>query len=108
MYIRRVKKQRSKDSKTFYQYTLAQTLRVDGKVKQNAILYLGSESLMEDENNRKIVLEILKARIFNQNDLFPLNADKELVALALSYFEKYCIKYGQESVGAALYTSGSW
>ena len=90
MYIRTVKKQRSKDSKIFYQYTLAQTLRVDGKVKQNAILYLGSESLMEDENNRKIVLEILKAKIFNQKDLFPLNADKELVALTLSYFEKYC------------------
>jgi transposase len=101
MYIRRVKKQRSKDSKTFYQYTLAQTLRVDGKVKQNAILHLGSESLMEDENSRKTVLEILKAKIFNQKDLFPLNADKELVVLALSYFEKYCIKYGQESVGAA-------
>lgn len=101
MYIRKVKKKRSNDSKTFYQYTLAQTLRVEGKVKQNAILYLGSETVMADEENRKIVLEILKAKIFKQEDLFPINAPKPLVDLALSYFEKYCIKYGQEGIQGA-------
>ncbi len=101
MYIRRVKKQRSKDSKAFYQYTLAQTLRLDGKVKQNAILYLGSDSLLADDDNRKTVLEILKAKIFGQEALFPNNAPVALVNLAMSYFEKYCFKYGQDSVGAA-------
>jgi transposase len=101
MYIREVKKQRSKDSKTFYQYTLAQTLRLEGKVKQNAILYLGSDSLLADKDNRRVVLEILRAKIFNQKDLFPMNAPKPLIDLALSYFEKYCLKYGQDSTGAA-------
>ena len=71
MYIRQVKKQRSKDSKTFYQYTLAQTLRIEGKVKQNAILYLGSDALLADKDNRAVVLEILKAMIFKQEALFP-------------------------------------
>ena len=101
MYIRQVKKQRSKDSKIFYQYTLAQTLRLEGKVKQNAILHLGSDPLLADKNNRQVVLAILKAKIFNQKDLFPINATKTLESLALSYFEKYCIKYGQDSVGGA-------
>jgi len=64
MFIRVVKKQRSKDSKIFFQYTLAQAARVDGKVKQRSILYLGSSPLMEDKANRSIVLGILKAKIF--------------------------------------------
>lgn len=101
MYIRQVKKQRSKDSKTFYQYTLAQTLRVDGKVKQKAILYLGSDPLLADKDNRTFVLDILKAKIFNQPSLFPSDAPQHLVDLAMSYFQKYCIKYGQDNVGAA-------
>jgi len=101
MYIRAVKKQRSKSSKTFYQYTLAQTLRVEGKVKQNAILYLGSEELMADKENRQIVLDILKSKIFKQEALFPVDAPRPLIDLAMGYFEKYCIKYGQDSLGGA-------
>ncbi|MCK5700415.1 MAG: hypothetical protein KAI29_04655, partial [Cyclobacteriaceae bacterium] len=101
MFIREVKKQRSKDSKVFYQYTLAQAARVDGKVKQRAILYLGSDSLLKDKENRAIVLGILKSRIFGQENLFPSNPPKQLLALALSYYEKYCIKYGQDDRQAA-------
>ena len=71
MYIRVTKKQRSADSKTFYQYSLAQTFRVDEKVKQRSILYLGSSPLMADKHNRAIVLSILKAKIFKNEDLFP-------------------------------------
>jgi hypothetical protein len=52
MFIKQVKKQRSKDSKVFFQYTLAQTSRINGKVKQSNILYLGSDRLLEDKNNR--------------------------------------------------------
>ena len=100
MYIRAVKKQRSKDSKVFYQYALAQTLRVDGKVKQRAILYLGSSELMADKNNRAIVLSILKAKIFKNETLFPnpTSYPKALEELALSFFKKYCLKYGQQDL----------
>ena len=100
MYIRVTKKQRSADSKTFYQYSLAQTFRVDGKVKQRSILYLGSSPLMADKHNRAIVLSILKAKIFKNEDLFPQTDSfpKELEELALSYFEKYCLKYEQADV----------
>lgn len=94
MFIRVVKKQRSKDSKLFIQYTLAQAARVDGKVKQRSILYLGSSSLMEDKANRDIVLSILKAKIFGTKELFPTNASKELSQLADAFYEKYCLKYG--------------
>ena len=93
MFIRQVKKQRSKSSKVFYQYTLAQTSRIDGKVKQHSILYLGSDPLLSDKENRRIVLELLKAKIFGQPTLFPSKAPKQLVDLANQYYEKYCIKY---------------
>ena len=49
IYIRATKKQRSPNSKIFYQYSLAQTFRVDEKVKQRSILYLGSSPLMADK-----------------------------------------------------------
>jgi transposase len=101
MFIREVKKQRSKDSKLFYQYTLAQAARVDGKVKQRTILYLGSDPILRDKENRAIVLGILKSKIFGQDDLFPSHPPKHLLALALSYYEKYCIKYGQDDRQAA-------
>lgn len=95
MFIRQIKKQRSKDSKVFCQYTLAQTSRINGKVKQTNILYLGSDRLLDDKNNRHLVLEMLKSRIFKQPELFPVQVSGELKRLALSYYEKYLIKYGQ-------------
>ena len=100
MFIRQVKKQRSKNSKIFYQYTLAQTSRIDGKVKQRAILYLGSDPLLESKSNRTVVLDILKSKIFGTKNLFDSQGDKTLENLALSYFEKYCIKYGQDDLPA--------
>ena len=100
MSIRQVRKQRSKNSKIFYQYTLAQTSRIDGKVKQRAILYLGSDSLLESKSNRTVVLDILKSKIFGTKNLFDSQGDKTLENLALSYFEKYCIKYGQDDLPA--------
>lgn len=98
MFIKRIKKQRSKDSKIFYQYTLSQTSRVEGKVKQRAILYLGSDPLLEPKDSRAVVLAILKSKIFGVEDLFPVQADPVLVNLALSYFDKYCVKYGQDDI----------
>jgi transposase len=95
MFIREVKKQRSKDSKAFYQYNLVQTSRVDGKVKQNVILYLGSDTRLADKGNRKIVLDILKSKIFLQPAIFPHDAPGHLHTLALSLYEKYLIKYGE-------------
>ena len=96
MFIRQVKKQRSSTSKVFYQYTLAQTSRINGKVKQRAILYLGSEKLLEDKNNRDCVLSILKSKIFKQPELFQQDVSGELKRLALQYYDKYCIKYEQD------------
>jgi len=78
----------------FYQYNLVQAARVDGKVKQRVILYLGSDQAMRDKDNRNKVLDILKSKIYRQPELFPAEISVELKNLALSYYEKYLIKYG--------------
>lgn len=64
-------------------------------MKQSNILYLGSDRLLEDKNNRQLVLEMLKASIFKQPELFPRQIPEKLKRLALIYYEKYQIKYGQ-------------
>ncbi len=96
MFIRQVKKQRSPSSKTFYQFSLVQAERIEGKVKQRVILYLGSDPLLRSPENRKIVLNILKARIFGQPELFPDHPPQELVELADRYYEKYRLRYDQQ------------
>lgn len=97
MFIKQVKKQRSKGSKIFYQYTLAQTSRIEGKVKQRNILYLGSDPILEDKSNREVILSVLKSKIFGQPNLFSQSAPKALVELACFYYEKYQIKYGVDA-----------
>jgi transposase len=96
MYIREVKKQRSKDSQVFYQYNLVQSSRIDGKVRQRVLLYLGSDPALRDKQDRATVLAMLKSMIFRQPPLFPRQASAELQALASSYFEKFTLKYGEQ------------
>lgn len=99
MFIREVKKQRSKSSKVFFQYNLVQTARINGKVKQTVILYLGSDAVLQDKNNRTIVLNILKAKIFKQPKLLFLDTPPSLTALAKALYQKYVVKYGEDSKG---------
>lgn len=99
MFIREVKKQRSKSSKAFFQYNLVQTARIDGKVKQTIILYLGSDPVLQDKNNRTIVLNMLKAKIFRQPELLFSEAPTSLIALAEALYQKYVVKYGEDSKG---------
>ncbi len=96
MYIRRVKKQRSPNSKIFYQYTLAQTTRQGKKVKQRNILYLGSDTELDDKNNRATVLAALKAGIQGRQALFPTDMPVNLKLLIDKYIKKYYLKYGDE------------
>lgn len=96
MFIREVKKQRSKTSKTFYQYNLVQSSRAGGKVKQRVVLYLGSDPLLRNKANRDVVLAVLKSKIFRQQEIFPENPGHQLLDLGLSYYDKYCIRYGQQ------------
>lgn len=92
MFIRQTKKKHSKDSKVFFQYSLVQATRLNGKSLQKSILYLGSDELLHDENNRRIVLSVLKQLITNEID-FNLEVPDNLKKLATSYYEKYLIKY---------------
>ena len=93
MFIRQVKKKNGKSGKTFFQYQLCQASRVEGKVKQYSILYLGSADLLEDSENRKSVLSVLKAMIFGQSLLFIDQHSSEAIELAEGYYEKFKIKY---------------
>ena len=99
MFIREVKKQRNSNTKIFYQYNLVQAARINGKVKQRVILYLGSDKLLNDKDNRRSVLKCLKSQIFKQSQLFPADTDSELVDLANTYYEKYLIKYPEDAYG---------
>ncbi|TVQ42017.1 MAG: hypothetical protein EA362_13990 [Saprospirales bacterium] len=99
MFIKQVKKQRNPNSKIFYQYNLVQSERVDGKVKQRNILYLGSDSILKDKDKRKSVLLILKSKIFKQPLLFPDQATSEVTELAMALYQKYLLKYGEEAEG---------
>ena len=99
MFIRQFKKQRSKTAKVFYQYSLVQASRHNGKTKQTNLLYLGSDTLLANKTNRKIVTSLLKQMIFAppyQGDLIESDPDPALLILAEKYYEKYCIKYGTD------------
>jgi transposase len=93
MFIRQVKKKNGKSGKTFFQYQLAQASRIEGKVKQQSILYLGSEPILSDTENRKMLLDILQARIFGQSILFTEDYPASIHELAEKYYEKFLIKY---------------
>lgn len=100
MFIREVKKQRNSNTKIFYQYSLVQAARINGKVKQRVILYLGSDKLLNDKDNRRSVLEYLKSQIFKQSQILPADIKSELVNLANIYYEKYLIKYPEDAYGS--------
>jgi hypothetical protein len=102
MFIREVKKKNTVNGKTFYQYQLVQASRIDGKVKQHNILYLGSEPMLSDAKSRKEMLEVLQAKIFRQSLLFTKDYPKEVVALADRYYNKFLIKYKDIPIDSAV------
>ena len=65
MYIKEIKKSNTPSGKVFYQYQLSETYRVDGKVMQNAILYLGTHELLRSKDNRAVVANLLERKIKN-------------------------------------------
>src|SRR5690625_147846 len=92
MFIRETKRQRNKDSQTFYQYALVQATRIEGKSRQRTILYLGADKELHDKGDRKIVLEALKSMITGTPSIFD-DTPAHLYRLAQRYYEKYKIKY---------------
>ncbi len=98
MFIRQVKKTNTKQGKVFYQYQLVQASRIDGKVKQNQVLYLGSDKALDDKQIRLDVLTQLQSKIFKQN-LLHNDFSKVSQNLAEQYYQKYLIKYDTIPVG---------
>jgi hypothetical protein len=96
MFIRQVKKKNTKQGKIFYQYQLVQASRIDGAVKQSQVLYLGSEPELHDKQTRLEVLEQLQSKIFKQK-LLHNNYPKTSQKLTELYYQKYLIKYGDDT-----------
>ena len=92
MFIRQVKKKNAKKGKVFYQYQLVQASRIDGKVRQNQILYLGSEDELNNKSTRQEVVKQLQTKIFGQPS-FLNNYSEISTRLAEQYYKKYLIKY---------------
>ena len=94
MYIKEVKKSNTPNGKVFYQYQLSETYRVDGKVMQNAILYLGTHELLRNKDNRAIVANLLESKIKNIQTLSDdfVNIPLELKQLAEQYYLRYIQK----------------
>lgn len=99
MYIREIKKKRSDKAQTFYQYSLVQNTRIGQRIKQENILYLGSDQLLADKHNRKLVAEALTAKISGQDSLFTDSLSADLAALVESYYAKYQLKYPESMQG---------
>lgn len=97
MFVREVKKKNSKTGKTFTQYQLCQSSRIGGKVKQYSLLYLGSNALLEDADNRKALAKLMKALISGQSMLFH-EYPAEIVNLGREYYEKFQIKYKEVDI----------
>ena len=93
MFIREVKKKNTASGKTFCQYQLVQASRLQGKVKQRNILYLGSDPLLQDSAKRKMLLDVLQAKIFGQSLLFAKDYPLEINTMAEELHEKFRIKY---------------
>jgi len=102
MFIRQVKKKNAKNGKTFFQYQLVQASRIEGKVKQQSILYLGSEPLLSDNENRKMLIRTLQAKIFGQSLLFAEDYPGYIHELSERYYEKFKIKYKDVAINESL------
>lgn len=99
MYIKEIKKNNTPNGKVFYQYQLSETYRVDGKVKQKAILYLGSNELLQNKDNRNIVANLLESKISNLQVLSDdfIKIPLKLNQLAEQYYLRYLEKQEKDS-----------
>ena len=99
MYIKEIKKNNTPNGKVFYQYQLSETYRVDGKVKQKAILYLGSHELLKNKDHRNIVANLLESKIKNIQVLSDdfVKTPLQLNQLAEQYYLRFLEKQQKDS-----------
>lgn len=102
MFIREVKKKNATNGKTFCQYQLVQAARIEGKVKQSIILYLGSDSLLSNLDSRKKILDLLQAKIFGQPVLFAGDYANDITTLVENFYQKFLLKYKDVPISSAV------
>ena len=92
MFIKQIKKKNAPTGKTFCQYQLTQSARINGTPKHISLLYMGSNPLLAEKTNRDIVASILKSRILGQYRLDIKDFPAHLVKLADQYYQQYLVK----------------
>ena len=99
MYIKEIKKNNTPNGKVFLQYQLSETYRIEKKVKQRVIIYLGYNQLLETKQNRGIVAKLMESKIRNQPLLSDelLNISSELHQLAEHYYSRFLQKIQKEN-----------
>jgi hypothetical protein len=107
MYIKEIKKNNTPNGKVFYQYQLSETFRINKEVKQRAILYLGSNELLKEKQNRSVVAKLLESLIKNEQELSAdfLNIAPELKQLASHYYKCFLQKQQDQKQNQATPTS---
>ncbi len=98
MWIKQIKKSNSPKGKTFLQYQLTETYRVNRIVKHKHILYLGYHQLLENKTNRqhlsKLLENLIKGTPYLSEEFTGSTA--ELTQLAEAYYRKYLLKQKDE------------
>lgn len=97
MFIRETKKRNSSDGKTFCQYVLIQSYRVNGKPKQRNMVYLGSHKFLANKESRHKIAAALEDKIYNKTAFSskgpPYHAlSEEHRRLVDAWYEKYLEK----------------
>ena len=98
MWIKQVTKRNSPQGKTYYQYQLSETYRLDGIVKHRSVVYLGDNQLLRDKNTRQLVGRLLENKIKNAPELSEdfSGCPQEVLRLVEEYYSKYLLKISIE------------
>lgn len=86
MFIKQIQKQNKKEGKTFYQYRLVESYRIDGKVRHRTILNLGELSEIQENTDKKILADRIEELLYKQESIF--NPPSEIERLARKFARK--------------------
>lgn len=103
MFIRETKKRNSSGGKTFCQYVLIQSSRVNGKPKQRNMVYLGSHKYLADKELRSNIAAALEEKIYNKIAFGPEDSPyrtlcREHREQVDVWYEKYLEKEEKDAV----------
>mgnify|MGYP006294371989 FL=1 len=89
MFIKAIPKSNKKGGKTFYQYKLVASQRIDGKPRHRTVLNLGYEKLLDDPNRRKPLADCIELLMKGRGDLmYRVTSNTRIHKLAEGYYQR--------------------